>query len=99
MALCSFVKIINDNIRKEDILIRFGGEEFLIFIIESDLKTAKAIADRIRVNTKENSFEPNFTCSIGISYFDKNERFENVIKKVDDKLYEAKNSGRNKICY
>lgn len=99
LALCNFVKIINDNIRKEDILIRFGGEEFLIFIIESDLKTAKTIADRIRVNTKENSFEPNFTCSIGISYFDKNERFENVIKKVDDKLYEAKNSGRNKICY
>ena len=99
LALCSFVKIINDNIRKEDILIRFGGEEFLIFIIESDLKTAKTIADRIRVSTKENSFEPNFTCSIGISYFDKNERFENVIKKVDDKLYKAKNSGRNKTCY
>lgn len=98
LALCFFVKIINENIRKEDILIRFGGEEFLIFLKDSSLEIAKDVAERIRVATENSNFDPKFTCSIGIDCFQKNERFENLTKKIDKKLYKAKRTGRNKVC-
>lgn len=98
LALCNFVQHISMNIRKSDKLIRFGGEEFILFCQDTSYDEALKLAERIRVAVENSDFTPEYTCSIGVSTFRKDERFEAVIQRVDKQLYEAKNTGRNKVC-
>lgn len=97
--------IIQKQIRSDDIFIRFGGEEFLLFIHkETSTETlAKYIAQRIRKKIEEtifyyNELAVNVTISMGISC--KPEHFKSIneaIKYADEMLYVAKKEGRNKI--
>ncbi len=102
-VLKSVVSEIKSHIRQEDVLIRFGGEEFLLLVYKQALKSSIAIADRIRVavmtrEIKAQNHQINMTLSIGINpfpYFAKN--IEEAIKIADEQLYRAKTSGRNRI--
>ncbi|MEV9602125.1 diguanylate cyclase [Aliarcobacter butzleri] len=108
--LKSFVHIAKKHLRTSDIIIRYGGEEFMIILPAINTKKAKDILNKIRedianfvLNLDGNKISA--TISIGMieiypengnnSYF---KDFENTISLVDKKLYEAKNSGRNTIC-
>ena len=103
--LASSAKIMQNEIRDEDILIRFGGEEFLIFIKKSSVNSYLAynIAQRIRKKIEESRFfyedkELQITLSIGISC--QPEHFKTVslaIKYADEMLYKAKREGRNQV--
>jgi len=75
---------------------RYGGEEFIIILPQTDKTAAKIIAERVRVQIE--LYLPT-TVSIGISTYpeDANE-IEPLIKKADNALYQAKQSGKNKWC-
>jgi len=103
--LIQTAKIISNEIRAEDILIRFGGEEFLLFIKRDKTtnKLAYNVAQRIRKKIETTSFqyedkEIKITLSIGITC--QPEHFKSIseaIKHADEMLYIAKREGRNKV--
>lgn len=88
-------------IREEDSLIRYGGEEFLIYATQLNPKQCLEFAERIRKDIVEKpiiykNIECSITVSIGINPLASNrENFNDMLKKADDALYEAKLSGRN----
>ncbi len=92
-------EIIKNNLRKNDIVCRWGGEEFVVILPNENLKNSVLIAEKIKNAIKEYEFSNNIhiSVSIGISIFEKN--FSKTFKKADEKLYEAKNSGRDRISF
>ena len=97
IVLSKAASVIRSCIRSSDVFLRWGGEEFVVVMPESDLLSAKKIAERIRssIEESENPFK-KITVSIGLAEYDK-ENYQKAIENADDALYEAKHSGRNKI--
>ncbi len=102
-VLRSVAQIAQTTIRqKADILARYGGEEFAVILPETDLNAAKDLAERIRRNIADHSFESEgksayrVTISIGVSTypFDAQEKSK-LIQAADAGLYESKRKGRN----
>ncbi|WP_171966499.1 diguanylate cyclase [Mariprofundus micogutta] len=95
--------IITNTIRNSDIAIRFGGEEFLILLLDSTEEGSLMVADRIRIQLEAFKFKTSQgditkTMSLGVSMFTaENEDFWAVVKQADVALYQAKNSGRNQV--
>lgn len=86
--------------REDDIIVRYGGEEFIVLIDSMSYKDACKKAEEFRVFIdKERDFEKfiHVTLSIGITAFEAHESKERVIKRADEALYKAKKSGRNKV--
>ena len=99
-VLKDFVNIIKSNSRfSEDILIRWGGEEFLMILSVKDKNTILNILKKYKEAVSNNDFHlvGKVTCSIGASVHTNSLKIENTIKQADIALYEAKNSGRNKV--
>lgn len=98
-VLIKIANIISNNIRKNDIAGRFGGEEFIVIFPNTTLKNASKIAERIRYSIESNSFSgSNITISGGVSEYCDCEILE-FLDYADKKLYEAKKTGKNKIVY
>ena len=97
--------IMKKNIRGNDVLIRFGGEEFICFLPNTSLEIAKKIAERLRSQIESyefniNDISVNITVSIGIAKMDLVQSKKDInymIIKADKALYEAKQMGRNRI--
>ncbi len=99
-VLISFSKIINSLIRDNDAFVRFGGEEFVIFIANANLEIAATKAEIIRLKIEEalHSYkELKITSSFGVVEYRENEDLEMMIKRSDELLYYAKNNGRNMV--
>jgi diguanylate cyclase (GGDEF)-like protein len=95
-------KIITSNLREVDITARYGGEEFVIIFPETTHEKAAMLAERLRLAITQ--FDWNtiaeglvVTMSIGISSNDSLDKFESILAIADKNLYEAKNSGKNKV--
>ncbi|GAB5381895.1 MAG: hypothetical protein Alis3KO_30790 [Aliiglaciecola sp.] len=88
---------INQCIRASDVLGRFGGEEFVIYLPGIDLEGAKPIADRIHQKIRDNS-EFNITLSIGLTSCDSTQSLDNMIERADKGVYQAKRQGKNQTC-
>ncbi len=86
--------------RNTDLVGRYGGEEFIIVLRDTDEKNAAKIGERIRHEISRHKFaglDTNITVSIGIAHFPKDGNFgEDVVQRADQALYNAKESGRNK---
>jgi diguanylate cyclase (GGDEF)-like protein/PAS domain S-box-containing protein len=99
-ALIYLVQIVKKFIRKNDILVRWGGEEFIL-LIEANLSMAKDIANKLKNNIELETFKlkdiPTLTCSFGIVYMGNFKSFDKAYKAVDKKLYLAKKNGRNRV--
>ncbi len=103
IAIKTVANIIRQSLRNQDIIIRYGGEEFLMLIRDpNDDFICNAILERIRKNIEKayiyfDDKNINITVSIGALVDGKDLSLEERIKIADKFLYEAKNSGRNKI--
>ncbi|WP_339138252.1 MAG: diguanylate cyclase [Candidatus Electrothrix sp. GW3-4] len=99
-ALVELVRIVQEAIRSDDVFVRWGGEEFMV-LIEKDLPQAEMIAHNIRKRvakkTTETSEVPSFTCSFGVVDVSRFASFQKAYEAVDEKLYLAKNNGRNRV--
>ena len=94
--LKGIAKILKSSVRSVDMVCRYGGEEFIIILPQTDKSAAQIIAERIRVQV--GLYLPA-TISIGIATFpDDAKETEQVIKKADNALYQAKQTGKNKWC-
>lgn len=102
-VLASIAKVIKESIRECDIVGRYGGEEFIV-IVKDDKNSYLKIAERIRnnventvINIGENEII-KVTSSTGITKMDATDKtFQQIISEADKALYEAKNSGKNKV--
>lgn len=98
-TLQKVVNIIQTNMRSEDILGRWGGEEFVLITRVTDLKTALHVANKLRKCIAVNNFEfpdnRQLTISMGFTMSEIGDRFEDVFKRADVALYKAKHTGRN----
>lgn len=98
-VLKQFVQIIQNSSRNDDLVIRWGGEEFILLLKINSIDNAKKVLENIRKTIAQTSFEKveHITCSIGATVYKENETIEDSFKRADKALYEAKNSGRNKV--
>ncbi|WP_373073224.1 GGDEF domain-containing protein [Sulfurimonas sp.] len=96
-VLVELADILQSSIRSTDTLGRWGGEEFLIICPQTDLSGAKELAEEIRRKVDNHTFKTigNKTISIGVSELNNDDNIESLLKRSDDCLYEAKESGRN----
>ena len=109
LVLKTISKIIRTQLREYDIAGRYGGEEFSILLPFTKINEAEMVAERLRktiesktidiskVNPDSETKEIKVTLSLGIYEMKENDKDEDILKKADSALYEAKNTGRNKV--
>ncbi|PYB75114.1 sensor domain-containing diguanylate cyclase [Rhizobium wuzhouense] len=100
-ALIEIARLCRENLRQDDVIARFGGDEFVIVMPDLHRNDALEIADRLRervpdVLRKSLSYES--TISGGVSEFSQPDRFSSdILKRADEGLYFSKRSGRNRV--
>jgi diguanylate cyclase (GGDEF)-like protein len=99
-------KVGTATVRKVGVFARWGGEEFMVVLPETDLEQARSIADQLRVTIANQDFKHDwhnglpipFTVSIGVATRAAGEAdISAILKRVDEALYKAKESGRNRV--
>jgi len=98
-VLKNIANTICTTLRKSDISVRWGGEEFLFLMPGTSLAESRVISERLRSNIEKGSYHEfaNATASIGITEYIKGDSLETMIKRADDALYDAKATGRNRV--
>ncbi|RXJ60268.1 diguanylate cyclase [Candidatus Marinarcus aquaticus] len=100
-VLCDVSKVIQNSIRQSDSAVRWGGEEFIILLPETNLENAMAVAYKIKENLELFSFEyinnREVTASFGVTQLNATDTDNTFINRADQALYEAKRQGRNRI--
>ena len=106
VALIAFSNIVSKSLREVDTISRWGGEEFLILLPELPKEAAMIVAEKIRKNIEdlEVTYKADLiklTVSIGLGHFSGDaiemNTMSNMINKVDQRLYKAKHTGRNRV--
>lgn len=103
-VLREVAKTIKENIRQVDAAGRYGGEEFIIILTETDKNGARFAAERIRQAIEDKHIKVydedlRTTISIGIATFpEDSQELSALIDKADNALYRAKQTGRNRVC-
>lgn len=95
LALIKVAKIFDTSIRKQDIVGRWGGEEFLMILPDTPLQKARVIAERLRdmvskTEIGEKDIDVNITISTGVASTSTTDTLVSILKKADDALYVAK---------
>jgi len=104
-VIITLAKKLKKSVRKDDIIARVGGDEFVILLPNADQSNAACIAEKIRkeiLNTpiKTDDKEPlTFTISLGLSTLEKNDNLDSLLQRADKMLYLSKKEGRNKVSY
>ncbi len=104
IALRSVTKTILSCLRKEDVMGRLGGEEFAIYMLNTDLSDALVVAERIRAKVNAAPIVArgrSIACSIsiGVSAFSSGDPLDRLIRRADQAMYFAKANGRNRVEY
>lgn len=94
---------ITSTISEGDIAVRYGGEEFIVVMVDKDANQAKSIAERIRLSVaslklkqkNSDSYLPQISVSIGVAQTQGEKNWRDVFDRADEALYQAKSSGRN----
>ena len=103
-ALVSLANVVLLTLREGDNIARYGGDEFILVIKTNIRDIAEKVIERIRLNIEKKVFvyedkKISMTISIGSYIADSSEDYENILSKADKALYNAKNSGKNKVCF
>ncbi len=100
-VLREFVQVAQSVMRKGDVLGRFGGEEFILMLVGADHDEAVAVAERLRSRTRQvmtpGVGDHRLTVSIGVAAYHNEENVEDLLRRADTALYEAKRAGRNSV--
>lgn len=91
--------ILTSAFRKSDVVARLGGEEFIVLLYDTPLDTAKILAERARhlIAIEEFDIDVPVTISLGVAKKGSTESFNDLYKRADDALYQAKSLGRNQV--
>lgn len=98
-VLCELVKVMNSNIRTSDMLFRWGGEEFAILATSTNYRSAGTLAEILRNKIANHIIEDvgSITISLGVAEYVSGESEEHWFNRADAALYQAKNTGRNRV--
>lgn len=99
-VLKELAKLLTNNVREPDICVRWGGEEFLILLPQTNLQGAISVAEKLRITISKEpltSLKLPITTSFGVVQMNENDDEFSLISKCDKLLYSAKNSGKNKV--
>jgi len=101
-ALRQIAQSAQQTIRDSDLIFRYGGEEFLIILTNTNLAGAKHLAERIRVAVEQITpiaeTDDHYTISLGVASLLETETPDELFQRTDKALYEAKQSGRNRVA-
>jgi diguanylate cyclase (GGDEF)-like protein/PAS domain S-box-containing protein len=100
--LISVAQILRTNVRAQDDVARWGGEEFLIFLPDTGSEGAAVLAEKLRSLIEQNtchsgSKSSRVTMTFGISVYDKTQPLDHLISKADKALYFGKENGKNRV--
>lgn len=102
-VLTELVACCQNDLREDDIVCRFGGEEFVIYLENTNIHSAQIVAERLRQSISNLEIESekgekfHFTVSIGVVSSEKTASLDVLLRQVDDAMYLAKNNGRNRV--
>lgn len=100
-VLKGIAQLYHQSMREHDKIGRYGGEEFILVFPHTHVSAAKLVLDRLRQTTEiqvfESMLERQVTVSIGLAELSESESVDDLLKRADEVLYEAKRSGRNRV--
>ncbi|WP_242523084.1 GGDEF domain-containing protein [Thiocystis minor] len=99
-TLVAFAGLLKSQVRAADLSGRFGGEEFVLYMLDADLLASSEAAERLRVQIAQlRPLEADFrvTASFGVTELRPGETAETLLIRADDLLYRAKAEGRNRV--
>ncbi|MCF6188792.1 MAG: sensor domain-containing diguanylate cyclase, partial [Desulfobulbaceae bacterium] len=98
-VLVEIVELSMELIRQSDILARWGGEEFMVLLPQTNPDMALALGERLRQRISEYRFTDagRLTVSIGVAHQQQLDTIDSLLKRVDTAMYRAKETGRNRV--
>lgn len=97
-VLKSIGHVLKEQCRTEDFVARFGGEEFVMLLSHCDIDFAVTKAENLRKEVEAaQAAGLTITASLGVAAMDENDDFNSLFEKADKAVYEAKETGRNKV--
>ena len=103
LVLAGFARDLESCLRQSDIVCRWGGEEFIVLLKDTDAHAALKIAEKVRhlIEQQRYSYQGNalrITVSIGLTTLQPDDTLHNLLSRADQAMYRAKLSGRNRTC-
>ena len=98
-ALSELARLVTGKIRAHDVFARWGGEEFVILGVSSDMDGCLRLAEKLRGIIENHTFPgiEKVTCSFGVTVLRDDDTVVSLVKRVDEALYGAKQNGRNRV--
>ncbi len=98
-VLTKLAYVIKNNIRSSDYFGRWGGEEFIIILPETDKLKAHNVAYIIKekINSTDFNIERSVTCSFGVSQYEETDSKDSLLTRADNAMYYVKNNGKNGV--
>lgn len=102
-ALVTVAKVIKSVLRTVDAAFRYGGEEFVVLLPETDIAAAVLVAERLRQSLTDTPMTTaagvslTITTSIGVAEYCPSEPIEDFVRRADEGVYEAKRQGKNRV--
>jgi diguanylate cyclase (GGDEF)-like protein len=102
-VLIGFARDLESCLRHSDIVCRWGGEEFIVLLKDTDGKTGLMIAEKIRQHVEQQRYAYNdkalqLTVSIGLTTLQPDDTLHSLLSRADHAMYRAKQTGRNRTC-
>jgi len=98
-VLKEFAKILKDFFKGADVISRYGGDEFVVGMLDCDKKSIKNVLQKLIKKTLNKFQKFKTSISIGVSFFPEEEKeFETLVKLADERMYKIKLNGKNGVC-
>jgi diguanylate cyclase (GGDEF)-like protein len=102
-VLTGFAEDVRRCLREDDIICRWGGEEFIILLKDTSTTGARRVAEKIRLLAEQHTYvftgtALQITVSLGLTVLNDDDTLQSLIARADRALYSAKQTGRNRVC-